>query len=67
MIKWGGDLLLTEIVKLIRGVWQQDPEEWESVLNTAVGVLLYEKGDRSNVANYRCMRLIVIISRSMAK
>ena len=67
MIKLGGDSLLVDIVKMIRGVWRQEPERWEVALNTAVGVLLHKKGDGSKAANYRCIWRIAIISRILAK
>ena len=55
------------VAKAIQQLWQSPPDSWDATLHDVVGVLLFKKGSRSDLANYRCIQLINIISRLLAK
>ena len=48
-------------------LWSSDPSEWDDIAHEVEGVMLFKKGDRSNPSNYRCVQLIDVISRLLAK
>ena len=55
------------VAKTIQNLWNTEPATWEDTIHEVVGVLLYKKGPRDDPGNYRCIQLINVISRLLAK
>mmetsp|Transcript_102993 Transcript_102993/g.296578 ORF Transcript_102993/g.296578 Transcript_102993/m.296578 type:complete len:1838 (+) Transcript_102993:1524-7037(+) len=67
MLKEGGEMFRAELVHVIRALWVTDPVDWDPVLHSALGRRLYKKGLRTDVANYRTIWLISLLTRLLAK
>ena len=49
-------------------LWNTEPHTWDKSIHEVIGVLLYKnKGSRQDLSNYRCIQLINVISRLLAK
>lgn len=55
------------LAKTVRTLWTTAPQQWEAVTHEVMGVLLHKKGSRNDLNNYRCIQLINVISRLLAK
>ena len=42
-----------QVAKAIQQLWQSPPDSWDATLHDVVGVLLFKKGSRADLANYR--------------
>jgi hypothetical protein len=56
LIQAGGEILLSEIHKLINSVWNKEelPDQWEE----SIIVPIHKKGDKTDCNNYRGMSLL---------
>ena len=67
LLRQAGAALKRAIAKMIIKCWDLAPNQWPTAMSEVIGILLYKKNDRSDLANYRTIMLIQVISRVIAK
>jgi hypothetical protein len=67
MLKKGGEKVRQKVASTVKKMWITEPEEWEEVMHEADVIVLFKKGDRGDLDNYRGICLLQTISRLVAR
>ncbi len=68
MVAAAGPRTRGRVYALVRQLWRQDPENWDSAVHRGVVFLLYkQKGRRDDLNNWRGICLLSFISRLVAR
>ena len=52
---------------LVRSLWCTDPGDWEKSVHEDIGIFLHKKGPRNKLDNYRCIMIVSVLSRLVAR
>ena len=66
-LRAGGLRPLYLFAQIVVDLWTLPGSSWPQSLHDVLGVLLYKKGGRHLLANYRTIMLIQVVSRIIAK
>lgn len=67
MVTAGGEWVTDQVVELVQDLWCKPPSSWETEVKRAVGILLFKKGSRQSLDNYRVIVLIALVARILGK
>jgi hypothetical protein len=64
LIQAGGEILHSNIHKLINSIWNTEklPDQWEE----SIIVLVHKKGDKTDCSNYRAISVLSTLSKTFS-
>ena len=67
MMKLAGRRFQKLLGSLVRSLWCTDPADWEKSVHEGIGIFLHKKGPRNKLDNYRCIMIVSVLSRLVAR
>eukprot|EP00959_Pyramimonas_sp_CCMP1952_P102697 2147940-Pyramimonas_sp.AAC.1 len=67
MLRAGGPRVLCTVCRIIQDLWKLPGAQRPELVRSGVGIMLFKKGDSNDLNNYRCIVLLCILRRVVAK
>ena len=67
MMKLAGRRFQKLLGSLVRSLWCTDPADWEKSAHEGIGIFFHKKGPRNKLDNYRCIMIVSVLSRLVAR